>query len=460
MDRSDFYFEQEVTEAELDQVFDDAENADRALVADHVDGAHATWGVLTGYEVTENSGGADLNVEIANGAAYDEDGQRIPFDSGPKLLDLSSAVPVSNSRYVRIYAEFTRDMSDPRVDGAALPIDYRQTEGVVFSTDLGTSAPSPTKPAILANKVLLATPLLYSGMTQIFNADISQALDEDPANPGDVDRQEGGVAVPHGRMATRSVYFDPTGAPSARLNMGGHLLETYGGDVDGGKTGTDDGNVVKMLAVHARSPDPGASPVEGHVYGDDAGALVDVTKYAAYDASDMLAFGNDDAWQGVGPNWFLEEDNQFSDFLGGLGWRFNFGAGSGPIGSPGLYVPVHLPHGAKLISASVGYRVRSAPDADHYLRLWLLRRNLAGNTVDMIGSSNPPSNERNGSVGNYTWAETFNAGATQIVNNQLYRYYLTIEHYLSANKVLASEDVYTVRAAQIEYQIREASGVY
>jgi hypothetical protein len=209
MDRSNFYFEQEVTQSEMDQAFDDVQAVANQQITDHVDpgGDFAHWGVVTGLVVAEQ-GAPDLTVQISNGVAYDENGDRIPHAGGPTSQDLTSLVPGSDSRYVRVYVEHDTVESDPRVDGAAVPLNYRIADSFAFSLDAGAIAASPTKPAIVSGKVLLATVLLYAGQTQILDADISLALGNTyGAGIDETDRQEGGF-VAHGRKLTRAIGFE------------------------------------------------------------------------------------------------------------------------------------------------------------------------------------------------------------------------------------------------------------
>jgi hypothetical protein len=368
MDRSDFYYKQNVTQAELDQAFSDCENADRALMEDHTDGDHALWGVLTGYEVTETTGTPDLNVQVANGYAYDEDGQRIPHTGGPTAVDLSTGVPGSDSRYVRVYVAFTRTLTDPRTDGDGASVDYRQAEAPVFSIQLGSIAASPVKPTIESNKVLLATVLLPTGKTQIFDADISMALDVDTSNPGDVDRQEGGVCIPHGRMGTRPVIFDPN-ASDVMLNMAGNDLQVEGGDIimgddltpwnSGGRIFMEGGQIYNCGEIRVDGPpDPGV----GYLYCDGSpsdhfGDLLEVDKpWDIPGESFMPAKQTTDPWSS-GPtndnNWALE------NFGTRIIWTMYWGGAAHGSARTGVYLraPIFVPHKSKLVAVKLHLNV-------------------------------------------------------------------------------------------------------
>jgi len=199
----------------------------------------------------------------------------------------------------------------------------------------------------------------------------------------------------------------------------------------------------------------------------DAVTKASVTRYYSIDACEMFpgVAPSDDPWTSPGANdWYLDEDADFgspgSDVLGGLSWRMNFGAGSGPVGTKGLYIPIHVPDGAKLVSMQVGYRQNGAAAATHFLRLWLLRRSNQGNTIDMLGDDNPPNNEQSTASTNNTFSEDFDTGATAVVNNELYRYYAAIQHFHSGAGAMspAQEDVFEIKTARVTYTIEEIPG--
>lgn len=190
-----------------------------------------------------------------------------------------------------------------------------------------------------------------------------------------------------------------------------------------------------------------------------------VEKFFSIDACEMLPGDAvvDDPWVVGANNFYLDEDAQYGspapNAIGGLSWRMMFGAGSGPVSSRGLYVPIHVPDGAELTSCTVGYHQNATAATTHYLRMWLLRRNLQGHTINMIGDDNPPSNEISTASTDNTFVELFDS-ATNIVDNELYRYYAALQHFHSGSGAMspAQEDVYEIRTALVIYSIDEVPG--
>jgi hypothetical protein len=151
MDRFNFYFEQLVGEADMDEVFDFAENADHALMTDN-----GYTGIVSGLGVTENTV-PDLNVIVAIGTAYDQTGQRIRIGA-PQTLDMSvdsnsvsTTVAVNgNEKWLSIFAQFTRALSDPRIDGNGVTVQYREAESFTLIKEQGAEAAPGTAASLLA----------------------------------------------------------------------------------------------------------------------------------------------------------------------------------------------------------------------------------------------------------------------------------------------------------------------
>jgi len=176
MNRLDYYFRQKVTEAELDQGFTYCETADKALVTDH-----GRIGIITGSTVAEQ-GVPDLTVQVAGGVVYDKSGQRINIPSTQNvdcskdynLVSTAVAAP-GNERWLSIFAQTDRVLTDPRTDGNGLTVYFQRAESFKFKVVAGAEAGAGlgVRPALDGTNVLLADAKLVFGTTQIFNADIS-----------------------------------------------------------------------------------------------------------------------------------------------------------------------------------------------------------------------------------------------------------------------------------------------
>lgn len=179
--RRDFYYRQKVTEAELDAAFDELEAADRAILSDL-----SLYGVAIGMEVSEALV-PNMTVVVAGpGAAYDQAGQRIEFSADQTVNcavdedSISTAVVTpGNEKIVSIFLEFTRQLSDPRVDGNGDTVYHVRDEYFRINVVQGAEGASPTAPALRSDQILLADVALYEGMTEILDADISTARRED-----------------------------------------------------------------------------------------------------------------------------------------------------------------------------------------------------------------------------------------------------------------------------------------
>ena len=177
-DRTDFYFRQRVTEAELDLAFSQLENADRNLAADL--GIH---GVVSGAVPAPHAPVADLTIDLtAPGRAYDNLGQRVFFGTGQTVncaIDLAG-IPTDvassgNERWVGVFLRFKRLLSDPRTDGNSQQVFFRRDESfdiVVRQAPEGPAGSAP-KPALPADEILVCDVRRRPGQTQIIATDIS-----------------------------------------------------------------------------------------------------------------------------------------------------------------------------------------------------------------------------------------------------------------------------------------------
>lgn len=207
MNRRDYYYLQLLSESELDDGFDQAEAADRAMMSDL-----AILGILSGMQVTEHSP-ANISVDIAAGVAYDSVGQRlrVPTDqvlslTNDHLGSSTAVVTVGNSKKVAVFVKFERSLSDPRIDGNTDTVYFVRNETYVFKVVQGGESSSPTPPAAPdAECVLLADITRTYGQTQIFTADI------------DITRREDVFTITGSPASVRA--GTPVGAASALLGL-------------------------------------------------------------------------------------------------------------------------------------------------------------------------------------------------------------------------------------------------
>lgn len=215
--RKDYYFLQNVTEAELDAGFDDLEQADFNFAVDL-----GLIGIVEGQGVSEKSGTPDLSVDVAAGTAYSKQGERINIvgtqnvDVSEDDAEVSTAVgSPGNEKWVSVFATFDRALSDPRIDGNSVSVFHVRDESFAFSVVQGTEAAigAATRPTIPSDKVLLADVRLENGDTQVLDAEIY------------TDRREDAFASETGSVSITA------GTVSAAVDA---LVSELSGHVDGG----------------------------------------------------------------------------------------------------------------------------------------------------------------------------------------------------------------------------------
>jgi hypothetical protein len=176
-DRTDFYFRQKVTEAELDLAFALLEKADRNLAADI-----GVYGIISGAEPTPHAPVPDLTIDLnAPGRAYDNLGQRIFFGTG-QVVDCSvdhTGIPIEvpvagQERWLGVFLRFDRLLSDPRTDGNSQQVFFRRDESfeiVVRQGPLGAVG-AATKVPLDPDELLVCDVKRSNGQTQILGPDI------------------------------------------------------------------------------------------------------------------------------------------------------------------------------------------------------------------------------------------------------------------------------------------------
>lgn len=181
MKRYDFFFRQKVEEGELDEAFQAVEDAVNAIMVDH-----RMVGIVTGLVVTQQAS-PNLTVQVSGpGVAFDQIGQRISIASTQNVncvvdengINTAVAAP-GNQRYISIFAEFDRTLTDPRLDGNANTVYYDRAESFKLNVANGAESVTPTRPALRSDQVLLADILLSYGTTTITTGMISTTRRED-----------------------------------------------------------------------------------------------------------------------------------------------------------------------------------------------------------------------------------------------------------------------------------------
>ncbi|MBN2527602.1 MAG: hypothetical protein JXR76_14505 [Deltaproteobacteria bacterium] len=176
-DRTDFYFRQRVTEAELDIAFDLLEKADRNLAADI-----GVYGIVSGAQPAQHEPVADLTIDLSAPArAYDHLGQRIFFGTR-QVVNLSAdyaGIPTGvtssdSERWMAVFLKFDRLLFDPRTDGNSQQVFFRQDESFQIVVRQGAEGAigSAGRVPLVENELLVCDVLRRAGQTQIVGDDI------------------------------------------------------------------------------------------------------------------------------------------------------------------------------------------------------------------------------------------------------------------------------------------------
>lgn len=180
--RKNYFYRQQVTEAELDAGFEGLEVADRDLYVDAL-----PVGIVRGCTVVEHAP-QNVSIDIAAGCIYDQAGQRIEIPSLQNLslavdrFAVSTAVAVGgNEKWISVWANFVRNQADARVDGNSNTVYFVQDESFEFVVEQGAEAAIgvAVRPALKSDMILICDVRRVNADTTIANADISTTRRED-----------------------------------------------------------------------------------------------------------------------------------------------------------------------------------------------------------------------------------------------------------------------------------------
>ena len=179
-DRTDYYFRQKVTEAELDLAFELLEQADRDLAADI-----GVYGIISGAIPAPHAPVPDLTIDLtAPCRAYDHLGQRAFFgtdqtiDCSVDLTGIPTEVTVAGEeKWLGVFLRFDRLLSDPRTDGNSQQVYFRRDESFEVVVRQGAQAPigASSKVPLQESELLICDVLRSHGQLQIQAGDIDSS---------------------------------------------------------------------------------------------------------------------------------------------------------------------------------------------------------------------------------------------------------------------------------------------
>ena len=175
--RTDYFFKQRVTEAEIDLAFELLEQADRDLAADI-----GVLGIVSGAAPAPHTPVADLTIDLtAPARAYDRLGQRI-FYGTEQNVDCSvdhTGIPTEvaqagHERWLGVFLRFDRLLSDPRTDGNSQQVFFRRDESFQLLVRQAAEGPAGAAPLVplVQDELLVCDLRRTAGQTQIQVADI------------------------------------------------------------------------------------------------------------------------------------------------------------------------------------------------------------------------------------------------------------------------------------------------
>ncbi|MCP4568976.1 MAG: hypothetical protein GY841_15480 [FCB group bacterium] len=188
MNRYNFYFEQLVTEAQMDQSFSWAEEADwRAMttaILGKVSGQTARGAIHWGATVTENAS-PSMSVIVTPGACSDPTGRHVSWDLNQSVdcsFDYQAAatdvVAPGNEKYLGLFALWKRDLTNAVSDGNGLTVYFEQYDSFELQIHQGVeaSAGAAVPPSTPADSIRLTNILIAYAETQILNANIEDNI--------------------------------------------------------------------------------------------------------------------------------------------------------------------------------------------------------------------------------------------------------------------------------------------
>lgn len=177
MDSTNFYYKQVVGEDDMDLSFEQVRAALRQQELDI-----GAVGIKAGGDIVEASPTPNMTVELDTPlVGVDADGNRIyvasedPIDVSVDSNAVSTAViGGGNEKYVSVFVRYTTVQSDPRIDGNSNVVYWLVSASHEIVVVQGAEAPAgtATPPSLLADALLCGDVLLYSGMTEVLDADI------------------------------------------------------------------------------------------------------------------------------------------------------------------------------------------------------------------------------------------------------------------------------------------------
>jgi len=183
MNRRDWYYKQRVTEAEWGDADDQIEAAMWAIVKEVLG-----YGFLQGANVTEHAP-QNFTVDVQWFLGYDQLGRRLelPFALSPENVNCAvdevgaptAVVGVGNAKWLAVFIEFDRKLSDPRLDGNGSTVYWKVDEWFKVNVVQSAESPTPPKPPTRPDQVLICDVQLVYGQTVITNSDIDFVRRED-----------------------------------------------------------------------------------------------------------------------------------------------------------------------------------------------------------------------------------------------------------------------------------------